>query len=75
MATDKQLLQAIKSEFEYFMNSDERQTFNTYWKLVYFRNYELSKKNLGKLETIISNIQARRKQAKKATNDFHPLFE
>jgi hypothetical protein len=74
MASDKDILKAIKLEFQHFMNADELRIFNNYWKLVYQHNYSLSKKNLGKLEKIVSNIQARRQQAREAPNDFHPLF-
>jgi hypothetical protein len=75
MASDKDILKAIKLEFWHFMNADELQAFNSYWQLVHQHEYSLSKKNLGKLEKIVSNIQARRKQANEAKNDFHPLFE
>jgi hypothetical protein len=75
MASDKDLLKAIKLEFWHFMNPDELQAFNNYWKLVFQHDYSLSKKNLDKLEKIVSNIQARRNEARQATNDFHPLFE
>lgn len=75
MASDKQILKAIKEEFQHFMNVDELKAFNNYWQLVHQHEYSLSKKNLGKLAKIVSNIQARRQQAKQASNDFHPLFE
>ena len=75
MASDKNILKAIKQEFWHFMNADELKAFNNYWQLVFQHEYTLSKKNLGKLEKIVSNIQARRQQAKQAPNDFHPLFE
>lgn len=75
MASDRQILQAIKLELVHFMNTDELKAFNNYWQLVFQHEYTLSKKNLRRLEGIVNNIQARRQQAQKATNDFHPLFE
>jgi hypothetical protein len=64
MVSDRVLLKTIKDEFWFFMNKDEQKAWNNYWLLITTKNYELSKKNLVKLERIVSNIQLRRQQAK-----------
>lgn len=64
MQGDKELLKAIKEEFWWFMDRHEQRAWNQYWRMVNTQGYDLSKKNLTKLETIINNIQIRREQAK-----------
>lgn len=78
MASDRELLAAIKQEFWWFMTEAEQSLWKNYYSLVTEHNYVLSKKNFAKLDRMITNIQARRQQAhmaSEAPDDFTRLFE
>jgi hypothetical protein len=78
MASDRELLAAIKQEFWWFMNEPEQSLWKNYHSLITEHGYVLSKKNFAKLDRMITNIQARRQQAHQApeaANEFTRLFE
>jgi hypothetical protein len=77
MASDRELLAAIKQEFWWFMTDVEQTIWRNHWSLVTQHNHVLSKKNLAKLDRVITTIQARRQQAHQtpeANNEFNKLF-
>lgn len=67
MKEDIDILRAMKQELWWFMTQSERSTWTSFWNMVNTKKYDLSKKNLHTLSTIISNIQHRRSTVNKAT--------